>query len=191
MIIYKITNLVNGKFYIGKDKHNNPAYMGSGLLLKKAMNKYGKENFIKEILEECFNLEELSKREIYWIEKLNAIKEGYNIATGGEGGDTYTFNPNKDLIISKLSGKKPWNNGLKLGPMSLENKEAISLSMKEKYKKIQHHSKGTEPWNKGIKTGKPSWNSGKETVKSTCPHCGKMVDKANGKRWHFENCKMK
>ena len=45
MIIYKTTNLVNGKIYIGKDSKNNPNYLGSGNLLKKALIKYGKENF--------------------------------------------------------------------------------------------------------------------------------------------------
>ena len=45
MVIYKTTNLVNGKIYIGKDKYNNPKYLGSGKILKLAINKYGKGNF--------------------------------------------------------------------------------------------------------------------------------------------------
>ena len=51
MIIYKTTNLVNGKIYIGKDKNNNPSYLGSGKILKLAIKKYGKENFTKETIE--------------------------------------------------------------------------------------------------------------------------------------------
>jgi group I intron endonuclease len=86
-IIYKTTNLINGKFYVGKDQNNNPDYLGSGLLLVKAIKKYGRENFVKVILEECL-IEELSDREIYWIAELNAILNGYNIAIGGKGGDT-------------------------------------------------------------------------------------------------------
>ena len=44
MIIYKTTNLVNGKIYIGQDSNNNPNYYGSGTLLHKAIKKYGLES---------------------------------------------------------------------------------------------------------------------------------------------------
>ena len=57
--IYEITNLINGKKYIGKRSCKCPIeedkYMGSGKLLKKAINKYGKKNFKKEILQTCEN----------------------------------------------------------------------------------------------------------------------------------------
>ena len=51
--------------------------------------------------------------------------------------------------------------------------------------------KGIEPWNKGKKGVQEAWNKGKEALKTECPHCGKLVDIANGKRWHFDNCKLK
>lgn len=86
MIIYKTTNIINGKIYIGKDSNDNPSYLGSGLYLKRAIKKYGKENFIKETLEIC-DLSNINEREIYWIAKLDArnLKIGYNITMGGEG----------------------------------------------------------------------------------------------------------
>lgn len=51
MIIYKTTNIINGKFYIGQDSKNDPNYLGSGLLLNRAIEKYGIENFKKEMVE--------------------------------------------------------------------------------------------------------------------------------------------
>lgn len=87
MIIYKTTNLINGKFYIGQDSKNDPTYIGSGKHFKRAIKKYGKENFKKEILEHCKTHEELDIRERHWIKVTNAIEEGYNFATGGQGGN--------------------------------------------------------------------------------------------------------
>ena len=89
MIIYKTTNLINGKFYVGKDERNKPDYLGSGINLNRAIKKYGKENFIKEVLEVCSTREELIEREKYWIKETKAQELGYNIADGGWGGNTY------------------------------------------------------------------------------------------------------
>jgi len=85
-IIYKTTNLVNGKIYVGKDSSNNPKYLGSGRVIAFAIKKYGKKNFRKEILEIC-DLSKVDEREIFWINKLDSRnrKIGYNIAEGGQG----------------------------------------------------------------------------------------------------------
>lgn len=74
MIIYRVTNLINGKQYIGMDTNNNPDYLGSGFQIKQAIKKYGKENFSKEILEECTTLSELREREVFWIKFFNAVQ---------------------------------------------------------------------------------------------------------------------
>lgn len=106
----------------------------------------------------------------------------------------------KNKISNALKGREPWNKGLvgvqqgwnkglELGPMTEEEKEKRSRTLKERWKTHEHHSKGVEPWNKG-KTGlQEAWNKGKEMEKIECPHCSKMVDKGNAKRWHFDNCK--
>jgi len=100
MVVYKTTNLINGKIYIGKDTKNNSEYFGSGLLLNKAIKKYGKENFVKEILEECKDQIILAEREMHWIAKYKSTNRetGYNITEGGLGGDTFSNNPNKEII---------------------------------------------------------------------------------------------
>lgn len=103
MVIYKTTNLLNGKFYIGQDSKNKKSYFGSGKLLNCAIKKYGKENFKKEILEECFTKEDLDKKEIYWIDLLNSTNKeiGYNIHEGGTGGDNYKGKSAEEMEIIK------------------------------------------------------------------------------------------
>ena len=87
--IYKITNLINGKTYIGQRKYKklNDSYMGSGKHLIAAQRKYGIENFKKEIL--VFNVTKkehidlLEKQFIKYYRELG--KAEYNIADGGQG----------------------------------------------------------------------------------------------------------
>lgn len=88
--IYLITNKVNNKQYVGQrtaDFYKDESYLGSGTLIKKAVSKYGKDNFKKELLEECDSKEELDLREKFWILKLNAVndKKFYNLANGANG----------------------------------------------------------------------------------------------------------
>jgi hypothetical protein len=105
MEIYKITSLINNKIYIGKDTTSDPNYFGSGLLIKRAFEKYGRENFIKEVIDTTDDYNELSKKEIYWISYYNSTdrKIGYNISKGGDGGDTLSNHPELDLIREKIS----------------------------------------------------------------------------------------
>lgn len=89
MYVYCITNKINNKKYVGKmskSVKDSKSYMGSGKLIKKAIKKYGRENFVKEILEENVAKEELSLREMFWIQKLNTkLPNGYNLTDGGDG----------------------------------------------------------------------------------------------------------
>ena len=90
MYIYLTTNEVNGKMYIGMTTREDKNYLGSGKNLKRAIKKYGKENFTTKILEECSTFEELCEREEYWINHLNAKDNPnfYNIIDGGMGGNS-------------------------------------------------------------------------------------------------------
>lgn len=67
--IYRITNKVNGKTYIGQHKYKklNDSYMGSGVYLKAAKKKYGIENFEKFLIQYCYSKEETDKAERFWI----------------------------------------------------------------------------------------------------------------------------
>ena len=88
MIIYKTTNLINGKIYVGQTtKIGAPykSYFGSGQLIHRAIEKYGVKNFKKEILCKCTTHDELNEQERYWISFLDSKnrKVGYNLESGG------------------------------------------------------------------------------------------------------------
>ncbi len=134
-IIYKIVNLINNKIYVGKHEtiDINDDYFGSGTILKHAIKKYGEKNFEKIIIEET-TLELFDSREIYWIAELKTITpNGYNINTGGKGGDNFTNNPNKELIRIKF---RLQNLGRKA---TAEQKLACSIRMTGK--KLKPHKK--------------------------------------------------
>lgn len=93
--IYLTTNLINNMKYVGQKTSSEfigNAYLGSGKILQRAIEKYGKENFTVILLEEVDGTKDnLNEREIYWIKKLNAVdsSEFYNLHPGGVGGATY------------------------------------------------------------------------------------------------------
>lgn len=81
--VYLTTNLINNRKYIGRRKSSvfDPDYKGSGKLLRKDLDKYGKDSFKVEILEECDTKDDLNRQEIYWIKKYDAVNsdEFYNL----------------------------------------------------------------------------------------------------------------
>jgi hypothetical protein len=88
-IIYKTTNLLSGRYYIGMHSTNNldDGYMGSGDLIRKSIKKHGKENHKFEILERCDSREELASREEELVNLQEiAKKDCMNLKVGGSGG---------------------------------------------------------------------------------------------------------
>lgn len=114
-IIYKITNKVNGKSYIGQTRYTlefrwrQHLHKKDNTYFHNAIRKYGAENFSLEVLEECpyFNLNE---REIFYIAKYDSFNSGYNLTIGGDGNKRLlldnSYDEIKELYLSGFSSNK-------------------------------------------------------------------------------------
>jgi len=134
MYIYKTTNLINGKVYIGKsEKEFTTEYLGSDVLLSKAIEKYGKENFKVELIEECDTNDTLNDREKFWIKEYMG-DNCYNIAEGGSGGNTLGNHPNKKAHYKSIS--KKISETLKGHTVSIERRKKQSKSHTGWFKRL-------------------------------------------------------
>lgn len=114
--IYKITNKVNGRLYIGQTiqsvkerfyQHcaNKCSRESSNMAIHRAIKKYGKSNFTLEVIEETDSLR-LNDSEKYWIKYYNSFNDGYNSTAGGQGGSKPFKVLDTDSIIKEyISGK--------------------------------------------------------------------------------------
>lgn len=125
--IYKITNLINGKIYIGKSlnikariqahksyyKTNAPSknnkYWHNKLYT--AMREFGIDNFSFEVIEECKS-EELDQKEIYWINYYDSYNNGYNMTLGGDGGSPHETNARALLTLDDVINIRTLYNNL-------------------------------------------------------------------------------
>ena len=116
-VIYKITNLINSKIYIGQTikkmqirwkEHQSAAKRGINTYFHKAIRKYGIENFIIEQIAEANSKQELDELEIKYIQEYDCLApNGYNINKGGGNTDNFANNPNIDIIKQHISeGRK-------------------------------------------------------------------------------------
>ena len=139
--IYKITNLINGKEYVGQTglsieerfkEHIRASQRGVETPLYKAFRKYGIENFIIEELEQC-NFEKLNNQEKFWIQNENSYSNGYNATLGGEGSRLIDYQQVFDYWQQGLSTKEIAS---KLGKTDTDQirkilKEVFKISSKE------------------------------------------------------------
>lgn len=148
--IYKTTNLINGKIYVGQRKiySGYVNYLGSGTAINNAINKYGKENFKRDVLEYCI-FEDVDRKEISWIDKLDARNKqiGYNIALGGLCGS-------EDMKLSQEHIQKliEANTGRTHTPEELEKMRQANIGRK--------HTKETKDKLRKLSLGRISPNKG-------------------------------
>ena len=107
MIIYRVTNLINDKVYVGQtiqslEKRKKQHQRSSKrLLISLAIKKYRKENFKWESIQECKTQDELNLAEIAWIKKLNCMRpNGYNRTNGGSTTTGYKYTPEQRKRVS-------------------------------------------------------------------------------------------
>jgi group I intron endonuclease len=171
MIVYLIENLINGKKYIGMDTKNNPDYLGSGTLIKKAVKKYGKINFKKSILEHCSSLNELEERETWWINYFNAL----------ERKDFYNLEDNRKRGINPFANKTP------------EELKEISNKIKSKKRNDKIGKANSKPKPKGFGEKLSKINTGKiRSKESKLKQSGSLKGRKSpnkGNKWSEEQKK--
>lgn len=153
--VYKTTNIINNKFYIGVHRSKdieNDIYIGSGRNLKSAVKKYGRENFIREILFEFDNSEDAFKKESEivtedFLKEYNGVI--YNMSPGGYGGRIYIQPPWLGKKHTEESKQKiSESNKGKIISAEAREKESISqkkrLANMDKDKKIEMYRKIAE-----------------------------------------------
>lgn len=152
-MVYKTTNLVNGKIYIGKHQTYDisDGYLGSGILIQRAIEKYGEENFKREILFECSSVEEMNAKEAELVnEEFLKRDDVYNLKQGGDGGFDFinknhlNTNPESHSISGQAFAKR-----LKEDP---DFKKQIS-DMAKRLRK-EHPERYFKPWGRTNFLGK-------------------------------------
>jgi len=179
MIIYKVTNKINGKFYIGQTMRNLKKRIADhirknndGSYFHNALKKYGIDNFEWSIIEECDSKEELDEMEFHYIKQYDTYNNGYNLTLGGEynpmsykiyrkkiseslKGHIVTHETREKIIMSLLGRKNP-----KHSKFMKENNPSKRPEVREKLSKMRsgenHHFFGkklTEDHIRNIKNG--------------------------------------
>ena len=130
--IYITTNMCNGKRYLGQKRFDYkwPYYIGSGKVFQRAVEKYGKENFVRNIIDIAYSKEELNKKEYDYSIFFNVVAsdDWYNMVVGG--GVTY--------------GQNPYANKTKEELQEINKKKSVALSGKNNPMYGKHHSNETK-----------------------------------------------
>ena len=108
MIIYCITNKINGKQYVGQtvrsaEERFREHCRDKKMYISKAIRKYGKENFIVETIDSALLIDDLNEKEIYWIDKFKTKKpNGYNLCNGGDNTFGFNHRPESKILMSEV-----------------------------------------------------------------------------------------
>lgn len=172
--IYKTTNKINNKIYIGqhRSQEHDPSYIGSGKLIKRAIQKYGFDNFSNEIISICHSQKELDVMEINMIQKFNSTNKeiGYNITHGGQGGNITSSLPKEDYekMIARMSVNNSGKNNPNYGNGNKIRGDKNPAKRPDVRKKISEAVSGEKNGNYGRRYSLPN----KKRHGVTCTECG-------------------
>ena len=185
--IYKITNNVNGKSYIGftedfdrRWRQHKTDYKHKFRPLYNSMRYYGIENFDCQVIYQTPDREHaLLEMETYFIKEYDTYNKGYNCNMGGT-------NTNTDEMRSRASERMKKNNPMKKlrtnsGSFKKGQKPIIT---EERNRKIAKSKMGKKNPMYGNPDAAKHMNK-----KIKCPHCEKETNLGNAKRWHFDKCR--
>lgn len=194
MFIYKTTNLVNGKIYIGQSiftPEEKPNYLGSGSKLHRAIKEFGKENFKREILEnDIIDTQILNEREIHWISYFDSKNSeiGYNVLSGGRYENqnqaiSEACNRPEELERKSKESKKIWRDEDYRKRVTESNKKTWSdPELKKKHSELMKFKMYTIEYRESLKSAQ------KNMEILECPHCKKSMKKNHAIGKHFDNC---
>jgi group I intron endonuclease len=204
--VYLVKNLISNKLYLGKHSTDNlnDGYIGSGVLINKAIKKYGKENFQREIIQFYNTSKEAYKLELLLSKSVDIVDNHlfYNLKFGGDGcgpGEENSFygkhhsEETKQKISKANKGRKYEDIEFRKRLSNLRKKENLSEeTLKKKSESIlgcknpfynKHHSQETKDLISKSKIGKNLSEDHKNKIKlkshfcnySKCPKCDKNI----------------
>lgn len=196
--IYKSVNTKNGKVYIGFDSNwpnrsNNhkSASKKQDSKFYRAIRKYGWDNFEWSIIYQSKDKQHtLKEMESHFINEYDSFHNGYNSTLGGDGTFGHIVSDKTKKLISEgnkipkpqtpehIQKRADAQRGKKRGPLTEKHKAKISKTTKGVSKPMSEEHKRNLTFHKN------------NSIQVSCPHCNKMGQLTNMKRWHFDNCRL-
>lgn len=203
MIIYLITNKINGKRYVGQtiqtlknrwSKHCHPTHANVTMPVVRAIKKYSKENFDIKVLAKCDSKKEMDHRESYYIKLLNTRSpNGYNLLSGGARG-LHTEETKKKIAYAQ-TGEKNHNfgktasfetrNKMSIGHTGLKRSEEVKKACSERVKGEKHPMFGKHHTEEAVKKISKS-STGRTFSSESLKKMSKSRDKIKVKIFCFE-----
>ena len=216
MFVYKISNSINNKVYIGITSysieerykwHVRDCKRGVDKKLYKAMRKYGVENFRIDLLEEVSDAIVVEEREEFYIEKYDSFNNGYNASPASHGIIRHTEKA-KRLMSEKAKGRKQNREVIEKRSASMKKFWEENIDLRERYaEEARRKFKGKKHTDEFRDSARQRMlgatrkeetkqkiskaNKGRTQHTHICIYCNKEGKSSAMFRWHFENCKDK